>query len=185
MYILDEPSIGLHSRDTQRLIKVLRQLRDLGNTVIIVEHDEEIIKAADQIIDIGPMAGIHGGELVFQGTFEEIIKEKNNLTGDYLSGKRKVIEKPIRRKWKDFIEVVGIDGVTQSIAQRRQQCHHVRRRGRGIFVCSICHIITLAGTCSPINALCTAKFRPVARVFQAVAGIQRPVAHPFHSVAGI
>jgi len=107
MYILDEPSIGLHSRDTQRLIKVLRQLRDLGNTVIIVEHDEEIIKAADQIIDIGPMAGIHGGELVFQGTFEEIIKEKNNLTGDYLSGKRKVIEKPIRRKWKDFIEIVG------------------------------------------------------------------------------
>jgi excinuclease ABC subunit A len=107
MYILDEPSIGLHSRDTQRLIKVLRQLRDLGNTVIIVEHDEEIIKAADQIIDIGPRAGVHGGELVFQGTFDEIIKEKNNLTGDYLSGKRKVIEKPIRRKWKDFIEVVG------------------------------------------------------------------------------
>ena len=107
MYILDEPSIGLHSRDTQRLIKVLKQLRDLGNTVIIVEHDEEIIRSADQIIDIGPMAGVHGGELVFQGTFEEIIKEKNNLTGDYLSGKRKVIEKPIRRKWKDFIEVVG------------------------------------------------------------------------------
>ena len=107
MYILDEPSIGLHSRDTQRLIKVLRQLRDLGNTVIIVEHDEEIIKAADQIIDIGPMAGVHGGELVFQGTFDEIIKEKNNLTGDYLNGTRKVIEKPIRRKWKDFIEVVG------------------------------------------------------------------------------
>jgi excinuclease ABC subunit A len=107
MYILDEPSIGLHSRDTQRLIKVLRQLRDLGNTVIIVEHDEEIIRSADQIIDIGPMAGVHGGELVFQGTFEEIIKEKNNLTGDYLSGKRKVTEKPIRRKWKDFIEVDG------------------------------------------------------------------------------
>jgi len=107
MYILDEPSIGLHSRDTQRLIKVLRQLRDLGNTVIIVEHDEEIIKAADQIIDIGPRAGVHGGELVFQGTFNEITREKNNLTGDYLSGNRKVIEKPIRRKWKDFIEVVG------------------------------------------------------------------------------
>jgi excinuclease ABC subunit A len=107
MYILDEPSIGLHSRDTQRLIKVLRQLRDLGNTVIIVEHDEEIICAADQIIDIGPMAGVHGGELVFQGTFEEIIKEKKNLTGEYLNGTRKVIEKPARRKWKDFIEVQG------------------------------------------------------------------------------
>jgi excinuclease ABC subunit A len=107
MYILDEPSIGLHSRDTKRLIKVLRQLRDLGNTVIIVEHDEEIIRAADQIIDIGPMAGVHGGELVFQGTFDEIIKEKHNLTGDYLRGARKVVEKPIRRKWKDFIEVSG------------------------------------------------------------------------------
>jgi excinuclease ABC subunit A len=107
MYILDEPSIGLHSRDTQRLIKVLRQLRDLGNTVIIVEHDEEIIRAADQIIDIGPMAGVHGGELVFQGTFDEIIKEKKNLTGEYLNGTRKVIEKPTRRKWKDFIEIQG------------------------------------------------------------------------------
>jgi excinuclease ABC subunit A len=107
MYILDEPSIGLHSRDTQRLIKVLRQLRDLGNTVIIVEHDEEIIRASDQIIDIGPMAGVHGGKLVFQGTFNEIIRERNNLTGDYLNGNRKVIEKPIRRKWKDFIEIMG------------------------------------------------------------------------------
>lgn len=107
MYILDEPSIGLHSRDTQRLIKVLRQLRDLGNTVIIVEHDEEIIRAADQIIDIGPMAGVHGGELIFQGTFDEIIKDKKSLTGDYLTGKRKIGEKPIRRKWKDFIEIKG------------------------------------------------------------------------------
>ena len=107
MYILDEPSIGLHSRDTQRLIKVLRQLRDLGNTVIIVEHDEEIIKAADQIIDIGPRAGVHGGELVFQGTFMEIIKEKKNLTGEYLNGTRQVIKKSIRRTWKDFIEVLG------------------------------------------------------------------------------
>jgi len=107
MYILDEPSIGLHSRDTQRLIKVLRQLRDLGNTVIVVEHDEEIIRAADQIIDIGPLAGVHGGELVFQGTFDEIIKEKNNLTGDYLTGKRQVIEKTVRRKWNDFIEIKG------------------------------------------------------------------------------
>ena len=107
MYILDEPSIGLHSRDTQRLIKVLRQLRDLGNTVIIVEHDEEIIRAADQIIDIGPMAGVHGGELVFQGTFNEIILDKNSLTGDYLTGNRKIGGKQIRRKWKDFIEIKG------------------------------------------------------------------------------
>ena len=107
MYILDEPSIGLHSRDTQRLIKVLRQLRDLGNTVIIVEHDEEIIRAADQIIDIGPMAGVHGGELIFQGTFDEIIKDEKSLTGEYLTGKRKIGKKPIRRKWKDYIEIKG------------------------------------------------------------------------------
>ena len=72
MYILDEPSIGLHSRDTHRLIKVLMRLRDLGNTVIVVEHDEEIIRAADQIIDIGPLAGHQGGEIVFQGTFQEL-----------------------------------------------------------------------------------------------------------------
>ena len=72
MYILDEPSIGLHPRDTQRLIKVLLGLRDLGNTVIVVEHDEEIIRAADQVIDIGPLAGHYGGEIIFQGTFDEI-----------------------------------------------------------------------------------------------------------------
>ena len=77
MYILDEPSIGLHPRDTQRLIKVLLGLRDMGNTVIVVEHDEEIIRAADQIIDIGPFAGHYGGEIIFQGTFDEILRIKN------------------------------------------------------------------------------------------------------------
>lgn len=76
MYILDEPSIGLHPRDTQRLITVLKALQEVGNTVIIVEHDEEIMRAADQLIDIGPMAGTHGGEMVFQGTFEELLTDK-------------------------------------------------------------------------------------------------------------
>jgi excinuclease ABC subunit A len=85
MYILDEPSIGLHPKDTERLIKVLLSLRDLGNTVIVVEHDEDIMKAADMIIDIGPEAGTHGGELVAQGTYEEILKF-DSLTAKYLNG---------------------------------------------------------------------------------------------------
>ena len=106
MYILDEPSIGLHSRDTERLIKVLKDLRDLGNTVIVVEHDEDIMRAADHIIDIGPEAGTFGGELVANGTFDDILKT-DTLTAKYLSGKLS-IEVPIqRKKSKNFIEVIG------------------------------------------------------------------------------
>ena len=86
MYILDEPSIGLHPRDTHRLIKVLKSLRDLGNTVIVVEHDADIMKAADYIIDIGPEAGTHGGEVVAAGTYEQLLKA-DTLTGKYLSGR--------------------------------------------------------------------------------------------------
>lgn len=107
LYILDEPSIGLHPRDTDRLIKVLRKLQKIGNTVLIVEHDEEIIRAADQIIDIGPRAGINGGELVFQGDHEQLLTAGNSLTADYLTGRKKIEVPPIRRKWNDFIEVVG------------------------------------------------------------------------------
>ncbi len=107
LYILDEPSIGLHPRDTHLLIKVLKGLRDMGNTVIVVEHEEEIIKAADQVIDIGPLAGSHGGELVFQGTFKEILENKVSLTGQYLSGK-KAIQTPVsHRPWNDYIEIKG------------------------------------------------------------------------------
>ncbi|MCX6283463.1 MAG: excinuclease ABC subunit UvrA [Bacteroidetes bacterium] len=107
MYILDEPSIGLHPRDTQRLIKVLFRLRDLGNTVIVVEHDEEIIRSADEIIDIGPLAGRNGGELVFQGNFLSLLRDKKSLTGRYLS-KDLHIEVPLgRRKWKEYILVKG------------------------------------------------------------------------------
>ncbi|MCF6348575.1 MAG: excinuclease ABC subunit UvrA [Flavobacteriaceae bacterium] len=106
MYILDEPSIGLHSKDTERLIKVLKDLRDLGNTVIVVEHDEDIMKAADYIIDIGPKAGTFGGELVAHGTYKEILKA-NTLTSQYLNGKKK-IEIPAKRKTaKNYIEVIG------------------------------------------------------------------------------
>jgi excinuclease ABC subunit A len=106
MYILDEPSIGLHPKDTERLIEVLKNLRDLGNTVIVVEHDEDIMKAADMIIDIGPEAGTHGGELVAQGTYEELLLA-NSLTANYLNG-TEVIEVPAtRRSYKNYIEIIG------------------------------------------------------------------------------
>ena len=107
MYILDEPSIGLHSRDTLRLIKVLTHLRDIGNSVIVVEHDEEIMKAADQLIDIGPMAGTHGGQLVFQGTHSDLENETNSLTALYLTQKEKIPVPASRRKWNRFIELEG------------------------------------------------------------------------------
>ena len=106
MYILDEPSIGLHPKDTERLIKVLLSLRDLGNTVIVVEHDEDIMKAADMIIDIGPEAGTHGGELVAQGTFDEIL-QSTSLTSKYLNGDLEIAVPRIRRKWGSYIEIIG------------------------------------------------------------------------------
>ncbi len=106
MYILDEPSIGLHPKDTERLINVLLSLRDLGNTVIVVEHDEDIMKAADMIIDIGPEAGTFGGELVAQGTFEEILKS-NSLTSLYLNGKLEIEVPKKRRKFKNYIDIKG------------------------------------------------------------------------------
>jgi excinuclease ABC subunit A len=106
MYILDEPSIGLHPKDTERLIKVLKNLRDLGNTVIVVEHDEDIMKAADRIIDIGPEAGTFGGELVAEGTFEEILKA-DSLTAKYLNGELEIAVPKKRRTSKNFIEIKG------------------------------------------------------------------------------
>ncbi|WP_309642102.1 excinuclease ABC subunit UvrA [Flavobacterium sp.] len=106
MYILDEPSIGLHPKDTERLIKVLLSLRDLGNTVIVVEHDEDIMKAADMIIDIGPEAGTFGGNLVAQGTFDEILKA-DSLTAKYLNGSLEIPVPKSRRKWGNYIEILG------------------------------------------------------------------------------
>lgn len=106
MYILDEPSIGLHSKDSERLIQVLKTLRDLGNTVIVVEHDEDLMKQADLIIDIGPEAGTFGGELVAQGTFEEMLKE-DTLTGNYLSGRMEISVPKKRRTYKNYVEVIG------------------------------------------------------------------------------
>lgn len=106
MYILDEPSIGLHPRDTQRLVEVLNDLKASGNTVIVVEHEEEVMKAADQIIDIGPDAGAHGGELVFQGSFDEIINGDTHTTR-YLSGQDKISVPDRRRIWNQSITIAG------------------------------------------------------------------------------
>ena len=106
-YVLDEPSIGLHQRDNDKLIKSLRNLTDIGNTLIIVEHDEDTMRAADFIVDIGPKAGVHGGEIVAKGSLSDIMACKNSITGDYLAGRRK-IELPEKRRTSDkFIEVIG------------------------------------------------------------------------------
>ncbi len=120
LYILDEPSIGLHPRDTKRLVKVLKQLRENGNTVIVVEHEEEIIKEADEIIDIGPLAGRNGGELVFQGNFKELLKDKKSLTAQYLNKIKEIPLPDRRRNWREFIEITGarennLKGITTKI----------------------------------------------------------------------
>jgi excinuclease ABC subunit A len=107
LYILDEPSIGLHSRDTERLIGVLKKLKALGNTVVVVEHDEEIIRAADLIIDIGPLAGLNGGEIMFFGNHDELEKDTISLTAKYLSGKEKIEVPSFRRKWNNYIQLSG------------------------------------------------------------------------------
>ncbi|MBQ3751116.1 MAG: excinuclease ABC subunit UvrA [Bacteroidales bacterium] len=116
LYILDEPSIGLHPRDTENLIRVLKRLRDIGNTVVIVEHDESIIRAADYIIDIGPRAGQFGGEVVFSGTFDQLMKKTDDLTADYLRGMeggypedicRSIPVPTHRRRWRNYIEIIG------------------------------------------------------------------------------
>lgn len=107
MYILDEPSIGLHPRDTARMVEVLLSLRDLGNTVIVVEHEEEVMRAADQIIDIGPDAGVHGGQLIFQGPLSQINGNVFSHTSNYLTGKEKIPVPKRRRSWKDAITITG------------------------------------------------------------------------------
>ncbi len=107
LYILDEPSIGLHSRDTDRLISVLRKLQQLGNTVIVVEHDEDIMHAADWIIDVGPEAGRHGGKIVYQGPIESITSDTGSYTACYLTGNMSIPVPGTRRKWRDYIEVTG------------------------------------------------------------------------------
>jgi len=112
MYVLDEPSIGLHQRDNERLLGTLTRLRDLGNTVIVVEHDEDAIRLADHVLDIGPGAGVHGGEIVAQGTLKDVLKSPRSLTGQYLSGKRKIAVPKKRRKPdpKRTLRLLGASG---------------------------------------------------------------------------
>ena len=113
LYILDEPSIGLHQRDNDKLLATLKKLRDLGNTLLVVEHDEDTMYAADQIIDIGPGAGVHGGQVMAQGTAEEIKNAKGSITGDYLS-KRKQIEVPKKRRKIDKQKIIEIQGAKEN-----------------------------------------------------------------------
>ena len=112
LYILDEPSIGLHQRDNERLIATLKSMRDIGNTLIVVEHDEDTMMAADYLIDIGPGAGIHGGEIVAAGTPEQVMKNTKSLTGQYLSGK-KFIPLPTERRKPDG-RIIKIKGATEN-----------------------------------------------------------------------
>ena len=108
LYILDEPSIGLHQKDNEKLLEALRRLTDIGNTLIVVEHDEDTMYAADHIVDIGPEAGINGGELVAQGTVEDIMNCPRSITGQYLSGKKKIEVPAKRRKGNGKkIEIIG------------------------------------------------------------------------------
>jgi len=116
LYVLDEPSIGLHQRDNKRLIETLVRLRDLGNTVLVVEHDEETMQIADHIVDIGPGAGEHGGEVVHSGTFKQLLKNRKSLTGQYLSGKKEIPTPEIRREPKG--EVIKVTGAYENNLQK-------------------------------------------------------------------
>ena len=107
LYILDEPSIGLHQRDNHKLINTLQRMRDLGNTLIVVEHDEDTMKAADWIIDVGPGAGVHGGNIIAEGTFEDICRNENSITGAFLSGRRKIAVPETRRTPRGFLTIKG------------------------------------------------------------------------------
>lgn len=107
LYILDEPSIGLHQRDNERLIATMKNLRDLGNTLVVVEHDEDTIRTADWIVDVGPYAGVHGGEIIGNGTFEDIVKNRNSITAKFLTGEEKIEVPTTRRKPKAFLKVKG------------------------------------------------------------------------------
>lgn len=111
-YILDEPSIGLHQRDNDKLISALKRLRDLGNSLIVVEHDEDTMREADCIVDIGPMAGENGGEVVAVGTAEELMANPDSITGAYLSGKMKIPVPEVRRKPQGYLTVKGASRIT-------------------------------------------------------------------------
>ena len=131
LYILDEPSIGLHQRDNERLIETLERLRDLGNTVLVVEHDEGTMRAADYVVDMGPGAGEHGGHVVAQGTAEEVMAVKESLTGQFLSGTRRIEAPEKRRKPTGYVEIIGRDPAQPQERRRQGAARRVlRRHGR-------------------------------------------------------
>ncbi|MES2786373.1 MAG: excinuclease ABC subunit UvrA, partial [Pseudomonadota bacterium] len=136
MYVLDEPSIGLHQRDNDRLISTLRHLRDIGNSVIVVEHDEDMIHAADYVIDMGPGAGIHGGRVMAQGTFEEVKASPDSLTGQYLSGAKSIAVPPRRTPWLPVVTAERIERKASrfppsdaALRRREREAHHLATLG--------------------------------------------------------
>ena len=155
--ILDEPSIGLHPRDTNRLIGVLKQLRDLGNTVIVVEHEEEVIRAADWIVDIGPKAGYNGGEVVFNGTLPQLLKSKKSLTADYLTGRREIAVPGTARGWSNSITVKGAREKQPAQCRRADSVggddlHHGRVSGSGKSSLAKGILYPRCGACSTTRA---------------------------------
>ena len=164
MYILDEPSIGLHQRDNERLLKTLVRLRDLGNTVIVVEHDEDAIASADHIIDIGPGAGIHGGEIVAEGTAKQIKANKNSITGQFMSGKRGIVIPRVRNKGKG--KTLKITGATGNNLQKIDL-----EIPQGVFTC----ITGVSG--SGKSTLINETLYPAAAVALNKATTLKPAAH--------
>jgi len=164
MYILDEPSIGLHQRDNERLLKTLIRLRDLGNTVIVVEHDEDAIASADHIIDIGPGAGIHGGEIVAEGTARQIKANKNSITGQFMSGKRGIVIPKVRNKGKG--KTLKITGATGNNLQKIDL-----EIPQGVFTC----ITGVSG--SGKSTLINETLYPAAAVALNKATTLKPAAH--------
>jgi excinuclease ABC subunit A len=185
LYVLDEPSIGLHQRDNARLLVSLKGLRDLGNSVLVVEHDEEAIMTADYVIDMGPLAGVHGGEVIAHGTAEDIMAEPRSITGQYLSGAR-AIEVPDQRRpisKKKVLRVIGATGnnlknVTAEIPVG-VHLHHRRQRRRQV---DLHHRDALQGP----RAGCNASDAPPARADRGIGELRqghrhRPVADRPHA----
>ncbi len=172
MYILDEPSIGLHQRDNERLLHTLEHLRDLGNTVIVVEHDEEAMRRADYLIDIGPGAGVHGGEIVAEGTYDEVVKNKKSITGQYLSGKKSIAipAKRVPRNPEKNLVLTGasgnnLDNVSISIPCGLLTCiTGVSGSGKSTLINHTLYPITA----TVLNKATTLKPRP----YEAIDGLQ-------------